>query len=71
MQLTEHLIPAYKNMLTALSGWLTKAAGENDNPDDVLSARLASDMFPLSTQIRFACVQAYEGVARLKGEPFP
>ncbi len=71
MQLTEQLIPAYKNMLTALSGWLNKAASENDNPDDILSERLAPDMFPLSTQIRFVCVQAYEVVARLKGEPFP
>ncbi len=25
-------------------------------------------MFPLSTQIRFACVQAHEGVFRLRGE---
>ncbi|MEM9573269.1 MAG: DUF1993 domain-containing protein [Pseudomonadota bacterium] len=70
MQLTEQLVPAYINMLTALSGWLDKAASENDNPDDILLARLAPDMFPLTTQIRFACVQAYEVVARLKGEPF-
>lgn len=28
-------------------------------------------MFPLSTQIRFACVQAYEGVYRLAGEALP
>lgn len=28
-------------------------------------------MFPLSTQIRFACVQAWEAVYRLKGEDFP
>lgn len=36
-----------------------------------MSARLAPDMFPLSTQIRFACVQAWEAVYRLKGEDFP
>jgi hypothetical protein len=39
--------------------------------DVLLSARLASDMFPLSTQLRFACVQALEGLFRLKGGPFP
>lgn len=36
-----------------------------------MSARLAPDMFPLSTQIRFACVQAHEGLLRLQGQPFP
>ncbi|GAB5458381.1 MAG: DUF1993 domain-containing protein [Henriciella sp.] len=71
MQLTDFLIPAYTNMLRALSDWLDKAASESANPSSILSAQLASDMFPLSTQIRFACVQAYEVVARLQGEPFP
>ena len=28
-------------------------------------------MFPLSTQVRFACVQAREAVCRLRGEAFP
>ena len=28
-------------------------------------------MFPLATQVRFACVQAYEGVYRLAGDTFP
>lgn len=37
----------------------------------LLFARLTSDMFPLSTQVRFACVQAQEAVFRLKGEAFP
>lgn len=37
----------------------------------LLSARLAPDMFPLFTQIRFACVQAQEAVFRLRGEAFP
>ena len=42
-----------------------------DKADELLSARLASDMFPLATQVRFACVQAQEGVFRLRGEVFP
>ena len=37
----------------------------------LLSARLAPDMFPLSTQIRFACVQAQEAKYRLTGSAFP
>jgi uncharacterized protein len=64
--LTSLLVPTYVQMLEALSRWLGKA--ENDA---VCAARLAPDMFPLATQVRFACVQAYEGVARLQGEPLP
>ncbi len=33
--------------------------------------RLAPDMFPLSTQVRFACRQAHEGVHRLQHQEFP
>lgn len=66
------LIPTYVQMLTALSTWLDKAQAQMpDQAEALLSARLASDMFPLSTQIRFACVQAQEGMFRLKGEAFP
>lgn len=73
MSLPNLLIPTYRQMLQNLSGWLDKAQAEL--PDErrkvVLGARLAPDMFPLATQIRFACVQAQEGVFRLKGEAFP
>ena len=67
------LVPTYIQMLTALSAWLRKAetqlpAGE---AADLPAARLAPDMFPLATQIRFACVQAQEGVSRMRGEAFP
>ncbi len=37
----------------------------------LLAARLAPDMFPLSTQVRFTCVQVQEGVFRLRGEALP
>jgi hypothetical protein len=68
-----YLIPTYMQMLASLSGWLGKAQAQmpNDESEALLSARLAPDMFPLSTQIRFACVQAQEGVFRLRGEEFP
>ncbi|WP_375397229.1 DUF1993 family protein [uncultured Sphingomonas sp.] len=73
MTLTDILVPTYVQMLKALSGWLGKAQAQlpDGAAEALLSARLAPDMFPLSTQIRFACVQAQEGVFRLKGEAFP
>lgn len=60
-------------MLKGLSGWLDKAKGQlpTGQAETLLSARLASDMFPLSTQVRFACVQAQEGMFRVRGESFP
>jgi hypothetical protein len=67
--LTTMLVPTYLQMLRALSAWLGKIP--EGQADALLSARLAPDMFPLATQIRFACVQAQEGVFRLKGEAFP
>ena len=73
MSPTDLLLPTYSQMLRALSGWLTKAAAQKpeSEAEALLSAQLAPDMFPLSTQIRFACVQVYEGVFRLKEEDFP
>jgi hypothetical protein len=69
--LPDLIIPTYVQMLGALSGWLTKAEAQDGITDTLMSARLAPDMFPLATQIRFACVQAQEGVYRLRGEAFP
>ncbi|MDP1026346.1 DUF1993 domain-containing protein [Sphingomonas sp. KR1UV-12] len=71
MILPELLLPTYVQMLGALSSWLGKAAEQRpDDAEALLTARLAPDMFPLSTQVRFACVQAQEGVFRLRGETF-
>lgn len=71
--LPDVLIPTYVQMLNVLSAWLTKAAAQQPGAaaERLLSARLAPDMFPLATQIRFACVQAQEGVFRLLDQPFP
>jgi hypothetical protein len=62
----------YANART-LAGFLKKAQEQLPTADAeaLLSAHLAPDMFPLSTQIRFACVQAQEAVYRLKAKPFP
>ncbi|MCC2602982.1 DUF1993 domain-containing protein [Sphingopyxis yananensis] len=73
MMLTEFLVPTYVQMLTGLKNWLKKAEDQRPNggAEPLLSARLVSDMFPLSTQIRFTCVQAIEGVYRLQGRDLP
>jgi len=73
MTLPNVLVPTYMQMLTALSAWLEKAEVQRpgNGADALLAARLAPDMFPLSTQIRLACVQAQEGVFRLRSEAFP
>ena len=73
MSLTRLLVPTYVQMLNALRGWLEKAQAQmgEAEAEALLSARLASDMFPLSTQVRFACVQALEASYRLRNEVFP
>lgn len=73
MNLSDFLVPTYLQMLQALSSWLAKAEAQQGDgaAERLLSARLAPDMFPLATQIRFACVQAQEGVYRLMNQPFP
>jgi uncharacterized protein len=69
--LTGLLVPTYRNMLQVLKGLLDKAEAQfgESQAEALLSARLAPDMFPLATQIRFACVQAQEAPMRLMGQP--
>lgn len=73
MTLKDILVPTFVPMLGALSTWLGKAEqhGEADRLAELMQARLAPDMFPLFTQICFACVQAQEAMARLRGQEFP
>ncbi|MFC0203469.1 DUF1993 domain-containing protein [Novosphingobium soli] len=75
MKLKTLLAPTYVQMLSALGAWLDKAgeqfAHDHTAREALLRASLAPDMYPLSTQIRFACVQAHEGMYRLRGEAFP
>ncbi len=73
MPFTQLLVPTYTQMLGALSNWLKKAQSQLPGAEAqaLLSARLAPDMFPLSTQVRFACVQAQEAVHRLQGKDLP
>jgi hypothetical protein len=75
MQPTALLIPTLSNQLQAVSGWLDKAeafaSARGESPDALLALRLAPDMFPLTTQLRFLAFQAQEPVYRLRGEPVP
>jgi hypothetical protein len=73
--LTQLLIPTLANQLTALAAWLDKgeahAAAQNMTEQDLLGVRLAVDMFPLGTQLRFAAYLAQEAVHRLRAEEVP
>jgi hypothetical protein len=75
MKLTASLVPALANQLGAVSGWLDKAeafaAERGESPDALLSLRLAPDMYPLTTQLRFLAFQAQEPVHKLRGEDVP
>jgi uncharacterized protein len=64
-------VPCFRQMLAALSAMLGKAGAhaktKGSDPQVFMGARLAPDMFPLSSQVRFACIQAREAVWRLRG----
>lgn len=61
----------YAPMLITLASILEKGAAhakeQGRNPDDLLEAKLAPDMFTLAMQIRLACHHAKDGTARLTG----
>lgn len=75
MSPTEMLLPTFSQMLRALSAWLDKATAQEEaagtDPEALLSRRLAPDMYPMASQVRFACFLALETVYRLRGEAVP
>jgi hypothetical protein len=74
MQITALLVASLSNQLQAVSGWLEKAetfAGRGEAAEGLLALRLAPDMFPLTTQLRFLAFQAQEPVYRLRGQAVP
>ena len=75
MRLIALLVPTLVNQRRALSGWLDKAeafaAERAESVEALLSLRLAPDMFPLTTQLRFFAFQAQEPLYRLRGETVP
>ena len=75
MSLTDLLVPSCAQMFRALSTWLDKAAAHararGDEEDALLALRLAPDMYPLASQVRFVCFLAQEPMHLLRGEPLP
>jgi hypothetical protein len=75
MHLTTLLVATLLNQLQAVAGWLEKAeafaAERKERPDGLLTLRLAPDMFPFTTQLRFLAFQAQEPVYRLRGTDVP
>ncbi len=75
MNFTALLVASLSNQLAAVSSWLDKAeafaAGRPGGADGLLALRLAPDMLPLATQLRFLAFQAQEPVYRLRGEAVP
>jgi hypothetical protein len=62
-------LATYTNMLGTLDHLVTKAEG-HEKGEALLHARLAEDMFPLATQLRFLCNMPGEALARLTGLDF-
>ncbi len=69
MSVKDQIVPVWKQMLGTLDGLLAKA--ETDQRGDaLLETKLADDMHPLSTQVRFLCNMPGEAMVRLAGIEF-
>lgn len=68
-------LPIFKAMLGNLDHFLVKAeahcAAKKFDPANVLAARLAPDMLPLTRQVLIACDASKLGIARLAGVEAP
>jgi hypothetical protein len=68
-------VPVFKQMLSGLSGIIDKAgafaAVRKIDPNVILGARLALDMFPFSRQVQLSSDHAKGAVARLAGVEVP
>lgn len=70
LTLSSLILPTFAQQLRALSGQLDKGiAHAGDGADALMQTRLAPDMHPLGTQIKFSCAQVADPVARLLGQP--
>ena len=68
-------VPAFLQILGALSGILTKAEAHCEakkiQPEVLLGSRLYPDMLPLSKQVQLVCDHASRGCARLTHSEVP
>ena len=75
LSMYEASIPAFNQMLSALSGVLDKAdafaTAKKLDPSVLPATRLCPDMFPLSRQVQIACDFAKGTAARLAGVENP
>jgi uncharacterized protein len=75
MPATDLFIPTARHALAALSAWLDKAAAHaaerGESADALMTLRLAPDMYPLASQVRFVAFQAQEALHRLAGTTVP
>jgi hypothetical protein len=75
MSFYDATVPAFQQILGALSGILNKAEAhckaKNIAPEVLLGARLYPDMLPFSKQIQLACDFAGKGCARLSQSEVP
>ncbi len=75
LSMYEASIPAFNQMLAALSGVLDKAdahaSAKKIDPAVLPATRLSPDMFPLSRQVQIACDFAKGTAARLAGVDNP
>jgi hypothetical protein len=63
-------VPVFANGLTTMRAWLDKAAAEKPEVD-LIDARLASDMRPLTAQFQMASDTAKNAIGRLSGIEAP
>ncbi len=75
LSMYEFLVPTVNRMLGNLTALLDKAAAHAEarkfDPANLLNARLAPDMHPLTRQVQIACDIAKGGAARLSGTEVP
>jgi uncharacterized protein len=68
-------VETFAPMLTSLAAVIDKASAfaeaKKIDPSVLVNSRLAPDMFPLSMQIRVACMHAGQGTALLSGKKAP
>jgi hypothetical protein len=64
-------VPMLRSLSTLLDKGAEHARAKGLDPDSLVNARLAPDMFPLAKQVQIACDQAKNGTARLIGQEPP
>ncbi len=69
MSIKQQTLPVWNQMLATVDGLLAKAEA-HEKGEELLNAKLADDMHPLSTQVRFVCNMPGEAMERIGGIDF-